>query len=94
MTKLQNIKAWATWRVRSILHRNNICWRNHDIDIEVVSPSKGRLRIFYDGKRSDYLEGEVLMDIDGPIPQMRWYDSGGMRENLVMPVEEVELEDA
>lgn len=59
-TRNENLRLFFVYLTRSVLHGNNICYQNHDIDVEVVSPSKGRVRILLDGKRSDYLEGEVL----------------------------------
>jgi hypothetical protein len=89
----KNLEAFFTKTVREILHGNNICYMNHEIDIEVLSPSRGRVRIFFDGKRSDYLEEEVLQryerwrERNGDIPQMQWHDVG-RRDMVTIPVED------
>jgi hypothetical protein len=75
--KNENLEAYCTKLVREILHSNNICFRNHDIDIKIVPPSRGRVRILFDGKRSEYLEGKVLARLDRTesVPQMEWFDT-------------------
>lgn len=89
-TKNENLRLFFTYLVRGRLHRNNICPRNHDIDVEVVSPSKGRVRVIMDGKRSSYLEGEVLSEMDRyeSIPEMKVYPGPtSMSDPIIVPKE-------
>ena len=91
MTRNNNLRLFFVYLVRERLHKNNICFRNHDIDVEVVSPSKGRVRILLDGKRSDYLEGEVLSEMDRyqSIPEMEVYPGPtSMSDPIIVPKEE------
>lgn len=84
----KNLHAYFTYLVRKFLHQDNICWRNHEIDIEVVSPSKGRLRVFIDSNRVESREQQVLTELDRHrVPQMRWMDTGN-RDFLAVPVED------
>lgn len=89
----KNLHAYFTYLVRKFLHQDNICWRNHEIDIEVVSPSKGRLRVFIDSNRVESREQQVLVELDRladygcEVPQMRWMDTGN-RDFLAVPVED------
>ena len=89
-TKNENLRLFFVWLVRKRLHRNNICSMNHDIDVEVVSPSKGKVRVTMDGKRSSYLEGEVLSEMDryGSIPVMKVYPGPtSMSSPIIVPEE-------
>ena len=70
------LALFFTYLVRGRLHRNNICSMNHDIDVEVVSPSKGRLRVTIDGERSSYLEGEALRDDENYKYVAAWESKG------------------
>lgn len=86
----KNLHAYFTSLVRKFLHQDNICWRNHEIDIEVVSPSKGRLRVYIDSNRCESREQQVLAELDRcEVPQMMWMDTGN-RDFLAVPVEEDE----
>lgn len=89
----KNLEAFFTKLAREVLHGNGVCFRNHDIDVQVVPPSRGRVRVFFDGKRSDYLEGEIIARYERlvvdrvEVPQMQWYDTG-MRDFSVVEVEQ------
>jgi len=89
-TRNENLRLFFTYLARSVLHGNNICYRNHDLDVEVVSPSKGRVRILLDGKRSSYLEGEVLTKSGNysQVPEMSVYQGASpMADPIITPTE-------
>lgn len=94
-TKNENLRLFFVYLTRKVLHGNNICYRNHDIDVDVVSPSKGRVRIFLDGDRSEYLEGQVLARSgdysDTPVMAVYPGDSH-MADPIIVPEEEKEVE--
>ncbi len=90
-TRNENLRLFFVYLVRERLHKNNICSRNHDIDVEVVSPSKGRVHITMDGERSSYLEGEVLKEMDRyeSIPEMKVYPGPtSMSDSIIVPKEQ------
>ena len=87
-TRNETLRLFFVYLTREILHGNNICYRNHDIDVDVVSPSKGRVRILLDGKRSEYLEGEVLTRSGGysDTPDMHVYPGDShMADPIIVP---------
>jgi len=89
----ENLRLFFVYLTRCVLHGNNICYRNHDIDVYVISPSKGRVRILFDGKRSEYLEGEVLTRSShySDIPVMAVYPGDSyMADPIIVPKHEVE----